>query len=68
MLAEYYFKIEHIKESDNAKADTLSRKEKLQKNNKVLGALFKESSNKRIRYNHPQLLKTHKALKSLWKQ
>ena len=31
ILAEYYFKIEHIKKSDNAKADALSRKEKLQK-------------------------------------
>ena len=29
MLAEYYFKIEHVKGSDNAKADTLSRKKEL---------------------------------------
>jgi len=29
MLAEYHFKIEHVKGSDNARADTLSRKEKL---------------------------------------
>ena len=29
MLAEYYFEIEHIKESDNARADALSRKEEL---------------------------------------
>ena len=29
MLAEYYFEIEHVKRSDNARADTLSRKEKL---------------------------------------
>jgi len=29
MLAEYYFKIEHIKGSDNAKADALNRKKKL---------------------------------------
>jgi len=65
MLAEYHFEIEHVKKSDNAKADTLSKKEKLQENNKVLRALFKESSNRRIRYNHPQLLKTHKALTSL---
>ena len=32
------------------------------------GTLFKEDSNGRIRYNHLQLLKTHKALKSLQKQ
>jgi len=29
MLAEYHFKIEHIKESDNAKTDALSRKKEL---------------------------------------
>ena len=48
MLTEYYFKIEHVKGSDNARADALSRKEKLQRNNKVLGTLFKKSSNERI--------------------
>jgi len=64
MLTEYHFEIEHVKESDNTKADALSRKKELQKNNKVLRALFKESSNEKIKYNHPQLLKTHEALKS----
>ena len=29
MLTEYHFKIEHIKRLDNARADALSRKEKL---------------------------------------
>jgi len=29
MLAEYYFKIEHVKGTDNVKADALSRKSKL---------------------------------------
>jgi len=29
MLAEYYFKIKHIKDINNAKVDTLSRKAKL---------------------------------------
>jgi len=65
MLIEYHFKIEHIKRSDNAKADALSRKEELQENDKVLGDLFKESSNRKIRYNHPQLSKTYKVLESL---
>ena len=41
MLTEYYFKIKHVKKSDNAKADTLSRKEELQSNNKMSGALLK---------------------------
>jgi len=29
MLAEYHFKIEHVKRTDNARADALSRKEEL---------------------------------------
>jgi len=64
MLAEYYFEIEHVKGSDNAKADALSRKEKLQGNDKVSGTMFKENSNGKIQYNHPQLLGTHKAPES----
>jgi len=48
MLTEYYFEIEHIKKSDNAKADTLSRKKELQKNNKVSGALLKLKENGKI--------------------
>jgi len=65
ILAEYHFKIEHVKRSDNARADALSRKEELQKNNKMSGALLKSDKDGKIRYNHPQLLKTHKAPKSL---
>jgi len=48
MLTEYHFKIKHVKGSDNAKADILSRKKELQRNNKVSGALFKENSNGKI--------------------
>jgi len=29
MLTEYYFKIEHVKGTNNAKADALSKKEEL---------------------------------------
>jgi len=65
MLTEYHFKIEHVKGLNNARADALSRKEELQGNDKMSGTLFKESDDSRIRYNHPQLLETHKALKSL---
>ena len=61
MLAEYYFKIEHVKRSDNARADALNRKKELQKDDKVSGALFKKNSNGKIRYNHLQLSGTHKA-------
>ena len=65
ILAEYHFEIEHIKELDNAKTDTLSRKEELQNNNKMLGALLKLRENGKIWYNHPQLARTYKAPVSL---
>jgi len=65
MLIEYHFKIKHVKRSDNARADALSKKKKLQENNKMSGALFKKSSNRKIWYNHPQLSGIYKALKSL---
>ena len=48
MLTEYHFKIKHIKRLNNARTDTLSKKEKLQRNNKMSKALFKESSDKKI--------------------
>ena len=48
MLAEYYFKIEYVKELDNAKTDALSRKEKLQKNNKMSETLFKKIIMKKL--------------------
>jgi len=41
MLAEYYFEIEYIKKSDNVKTNALNRKEELQSNNKMSGALLK---------------------------
>ena len=65
MLTEYHFKIKHVKRSDNARADALSKKEELQKSDKVSEALFKENSNKKIKYNHPQLSGTYKALINL---
>jgi len=48
MLAEYYFKIEHVKGLNNARTDALNRKKEQQKNDKVSKALFKESSNGKI--------------------
>jgi len=42
-----------------------TRKKNCKKNNKISGTLFKENSNEKIKYNHSQLLKTHKVLKSL---
>jgi len=42
MLIEYYFKIQHIKGTDNIQADALSRKAKLQSNKNLLGALLRK--------------------------
>ena len=39
-------------------------KKKLQENDKVSKVLFKEDNDGKIRYNHLQLLKTHKVLKN----
>ena len=64
MLTEYYFVIEYVKGLDNARTDALSRKKELQRDDKVSGTLFKKDSNKKIRYNYPQLSRTHKAPKS----
>ena len=53
MLIKYYFKIKHVKKSNNAKTNTLSKKEKLQNSNKVSRALLKLKENGKIWYNHP---------------
>ena len=67
MLIEYHFKIEHVKGLDNARADALSRKEELQRNDKVSGALLKSDKDGKIRYNYSQLSGMYKALKNhLW--
>jgi len=42
MLIKYHFKIQHTKGIDNAQADALSRKAKLQSNRKLLGALLQK--------------------------
>ena len=65
MLIEYHFKIKHVKKSDNTKADALSKKKKLQNNNKVSEALLKLKKNRKIWYNHLQLAGIYKASVSL---
>ena len=42
MLTEYYFKIQYTKGIDNIRANTLSRKAKLQNNKKPLEALLRK--------------------------
>jgi len=52
MLAEYYFKIKHIKGTDNARVDALSRKAELQGKEKVEGAILRIDKDSKIRYNY----------------
>jgi len=58
MLTEYYFEIQHTKGTDNARADALSRKAKLQNNNKPSGALLRKDTDRVIRYNYPKIAAT----------
>ena len=58
MLAEYYFKIKHIKGINNVRVDALSRKAELQDNQKVKRAILKIDKNSKIRYNYLQLTAT----------
>jgi len=52
MLAEYYFKIKHIKGTDNARADMLSRKAELQDKEKIKGVILRMDNDGKIRYNY----------------
>ena len=56
MLLEYYFKIEHIKGIDNAKANAFSWKVKLQGLKKPSGAMLKLYKDEKIRYNYLKLV------------
>ena len=58
MLIEYYFKIQYTKGIENAKADALSKKAKLQSNKKLLGAILRKDEDGLIRYNYPKLAAT----------
>jgi len=52
MLAEYYFKIKHIKGTDNTRVDVLNKKAELQSKEKVKGVILKIDNNGKIRYNY----------------
>ena len=70
MLAEYYFKIQYTKGTENVRVDALSRKAKLQNNKKLLGAMLCKDENGLIRYNYSKIAATqeiiYKLLKSKW--
>ena len=67
MLIEYYFKIQHTKGTENARADALSRKAKLQSNKKLLGAMLRKDKDGLIRYNYPKLVATQEELERVYK-
>ena len=58
MLAEYYFKIQYTKGTKNARVDVLSRKAKLQNNEKLLGVILYKDKDRLIRYNYPKIIVT----------
>jgi len=67
MLAEYYFKIKHVKGTDNVKVNTLSKKAELQGKEKVKGVILKVDNNGKIRYNYLQFIATQEELKRVYK-
>ena len=68
MLFKYYFKIKYINGKDNKRVDILNKKAELQGNKKPLGAILRLNKVRKVRYNHPQLAGTYKALMSLQDQ
>ena len=62
MLVEYYFKIKHVKGTDNTRADIFSRKAELQNNKKLLDAILRIDKDGKIKYNHLKLVVVHKVL------
>ena len=58
MLIEYYFEIQYTKGTKNARVDALSRKAKLQNNEKLLGVMLRKDKDGLIRYNYPKIIAT----------
>ena len=58
MLIEYYFEIQYIKGTKNARVDALSRKAELQNNKKPLGAMLCRDKDRLIRYNYLKIAVT----------
>ena len=58
MLIEYYFKIQYTKGTKNIRVDILSRKAKLQNNEKLLKEMLCKDKDGLIRYNYPKIVVT----------
>ena len=62
MLIEYYFEIKHIKGTDNARVDILSKKAELQGSMKLLNTILRMNKDGKIRYNYLKLVAVYKVL------
>ena len=58
MLIEYYFEIQYTKGTKNVRVDVLSRKAKLQNNEKLLGVILRKDKDRLIRYNYSKIIIT----------
>jgi hypothetical protein len=52
ILIKYYFEIEHIKSTDNIRANILSKKAELQNKEKLLSIILRINKDRKIRYNY----------------
>ena len=62
-MTKYYFKIEYIKGTDNARADIFSKEAELQSNKKLLNIILYIDKDGKIKYNYLKLVVVHKVLK-----
>ena len=58
MLIEYHFEIQYTKGIENIRVDALSRKAKLQNNEKLLGVILRKDKNGLIRDNYSKIIVT----------
>jgi hypothetical protein len=62
ILVEYYFEIKYIKGTDNVKVNILNKKAELQGREKLLSTMLRIDEDRKIRYNHLQILVVYKVL------
>ena len=63
ILIEYYFEIKYVKNTNNIKVNTLSKKAELQGSKKPLDAILCIDKDGKIKYNYPKLAAVYKVLK-----
>ena len=63
ILIKYHFKIKYVKGINNVRADTLSKKAKLQGNKKLLNTILRINKDSKIKYNYLKLAVVYEVLK-----